>query len=167
MCSLASNKNGSSCQAEHHRIARQKQFNQVAIGTRVTPRARHRAVRAELRHTTPASSHDAKRWFGYGWGTLTFRTRLSTRWSTFRRSYATADCAAARRTAIPADLGPEGTQPSQVTRGGMVIQVSLSLPRAAGGAGQSVASAWPYRAGTAAGGLGQTELPLAGHRRAM
>ena len=99
MCSLASNKNGSSCQAEHHRIARQKQFNQVAVGTRVTPRA-HRAMCAELRHTALASSHDAKRWFGYGWRTLIFGTWLSKRWSSLLGSYASADCAAARRAAM-------------------------------------------------------------------
>ena len=42
------------------------------------------------------------------------------------RSYASAECAAATRVAMrPAGLGPEGVQPSQVTRDGMVVQVSL------------------------------------------
>ena len=38
----------------------------VAVGTRIAPRPPHRSVRAELPHTAPALSHDAKRSLGYG-----------------------------------------------------------------------------------------------------
>ena len=38
----------------------------VAVGTGIAPRPPHRSVRAELPHTAPALSHDAKRSLGYG-----------------------------------------------------------------------------------------------------
>ena len=38
----------------------------VAVGTRIAPRPPHRSARAELPHTAPALSHDAKRSLGYG-----------------------------------------------------------------------------------------------------
>jgi hypothetical protein len=40
---------------------RQELEEMVAVGTGIAPRPPHRSVRAELPHTAPALSHDAKR----------------------------------------------------------------------------------------------------------
>jgi hypothetical protein len=50
----------------------------VAVRTPVTRRPPHRSVRAELPHTAPALSHDAKRWLGWGWLTRTLGMYLAT-----------------------------------------------------------------------------------------
>lgn len=70
---LADDPRGPGCEklggAELYR-ARQGSYRiVVAVGTEIAPRPPHRSVRAELPHTAPASSHDAKRWCGYGWST--------------------------------------------------------------------------------------------------
>jgi len=48
------------CQASGDTRSHPAALTSVAVGTRITPRAPHRSVRAALPHTAPALSHDAK-----------------------------------------------------------------------------------------------------------